>query len=496
MLVRLENDLASDSQTRLGSGGEISPRMIWRGRAAPQCRISSISIIIWRRHNKVGGQGMEQEILLKFLEVGAIDLKGDDAKLGKLRSTAKDLSTALRKRPSRTASFTMVAADPHIAATDPTVDEAMASLRHQWETVANAFSDRPVGILRAILLDAIVQAARSDDAIAVAFVNTARNALAHAEVSGEAEIWSEAVSEIETKVDARAEAEWATPEMVTVDPLQYTPPAPAPAGHEVPTVDRSELQAEIYSAAGPWGPSNPNRHQPNGNPQAWSNEFATKMSIAIAEALDGMAQALAQAPVDLSAPLSSLARAVTVHVDRALASFSGATAGLQRRTNLLWWKEALYSPSAHASYLDMPPFEASALMALDLHGQVPTYSPASVSAFLRETIRCLPAGKGDQDNGERDVASLVHDARTTAFMQPFRTMAAQYAPAPVGRGPLLSLIGHPQNSGAVEAPALRALGGMDVSTKMTPSDWGTYLFRELQAARATSDSPTKRAKKK
>ncbi|MCW2905115.1 MAG: hypothetical protein JWO67_7380, partial [Streptosporangiaceae bacterium] len=317
---------------------------------------------------------MGQEFLLRFLEIGAIDLKGDDTKLDKLRSTAKDLSAALRKAPSKTASFTMVAADPNIAATDPTVDEAMASLRRQWETVANAFAGRPVGVLRAILLDAIVQAARSDDAIAVAFVNTARNALAYAETSDEAEIWREAVSEIETKVDARAEAEWATPEMVTVDPLQYTPPTPVSMDYEKPTVDRDKLKAKIHSAAGPWGPTNPNPHQPHNNPNSWSQEFANRMSVAISEALDGMAEELAPAPVDLSGPLATLAKAVTVHVDKALASFSGATAGLQRRTNLLWWKEALYSPSAHASYLDLPPFEASALMALDLHEQVPTYS--------------------------------------------------------------------------------------------------------------------------
>jgi hypothetical protein len=438
---------------------------------------------------------MEEEFLLKFLEIGAIDLKGDDTKLEKLRSTAKDLSATLRKAPSRTACFTMVAADPNVAATDPTIEEAMASLRKQWVTVANAFVGRPVSILRAILLDAIVQAARSDDAIAVAFVNTARNALAHAETSNEAEIWREAVSEIETKVDARAEAEWATPDMITVDPLQYTPPAQVSTVYEVPTVNQNELKAKIYSALGPWGPNNPNPHHFNNNTPVWAQEFANRMSLAIAEELDGMADELAPAPVDLSGPLSTLAKAVTSHVDKALASFSGATAGLQRRTNLLWWKEALYSPSAHASYLDLPPFEASALMALDLHGQVPTYSPASVSAFLREAIRCLPVEKDDQGNGRRDVADLLHDARTTAFMLPFRTLAAQYAPEPVGRGPLLSLIGHPRGSGAIEATTLRTLGGLDASTKMTPSEWGTYLFRELQTARATSESPTKRAKK-
>lgn len=439
---------------------------------------------------------MEQEFLLKFLEAGTIDLKGDDAKLDKLRSTAKDLSAALRKAPSKTACFTMVAADPNIAATDPTVEEAMVALRKQWETVANAFSGRPVGILRAILLDAIVQAARSDDAIAVAFVNTARNALAHAETADETEIWREAVSEIETKVDTRAEAEWATPEMITIDPLQYTPPAPVPTDYEAPSVNQDELKAKINSAAGPWGSNNPNRYHLQNNPQAWSQDFADRMTIAIAEALDGMAEELAPAPVDLSSPLSTLAKAVTAHVEKALASFSGATAGLQRRTNLLWWKEALYSLSAHASYLDLPPFEASALMALDLHEQVPTYSPASVSAFLREAIRCLPVEEGDQGNGRRDVADLLHDARTTAFMQPFRALAAQYAPEPVGRGPLLSLIGHPRDSGAIEATTLRTLSGVNASTKMTPSEWGTYLFRELQTARATSNSSTKRTKKK
>ncbi len=439
---------------------------------------------------------MEQEFLMRFLEIGAIDLKGDDTRLDKLRSTVKDLSANLRKAPSKTASFTMVAADPNIEAKDPTVEEAMTSLRKQWETVANAFACPPVGILRAILLDAIVQAARLDDAIAVAFVNTARNALAHAETSVEAEIWQEAVKEIETKVDARAEIEWATPEMITVDSLSYTPPSPALTDYESPTVDRKKLEAEILSAASPSG-NNANPYWISNNPQAWSNEFSSRMSVVIAKTLDRMAKELEPAPVDLSGPLSTLAKAITGHVEKALSSFSGATAGLQRRTNLLWWKEALYSPSAHASYLDLPPFEASALMALDLHEQVPTYSPASVSAFLREAIRCLPVEKvkGDHGSDERDFASLVADARTTELMQPLRALAAQYVPAPIGRGPLLSLIGHPHDSHATDAMVMRALCGVDASTKMTPPEWGAYLFRELQTARATSGSPAKRLRK-
>jgi GTPase-associated system helical domain len=438
---------------------------------------------------------MSSEYLMRFLDIGAIDLKGDDSRLEKLRATAKDLSAVLRKAPAKTASFTMVAADPGVASDDPTIQEAMAALRKQWETVSNAFSSPPVAILRAVLLDAIVQAARSDEAISVAFVNTARNALAHAETANEAVVWREAVGEIEGKVDARAEQEWATPEMITVEALEYTPPAAVAPKHKVPTVDRDALQTSIHRSAGPWNGNPSNQYSPHANPQQWAASFAEHMTGVIGGQLDTLAKGLAPAPVDLSGPLTTLATAVTAHVEKALASFSGATAGLQRRTNLLWWKEALYSPSVHESYLDLPAFEAAALMALDLHEQVPTYSPASVSAFLKEAIRCLPADPGGTDGGKQEIVTLVSDARTTEFMQPFRNLAAQYVQAAAGRGPLLSVIGHPQSPGTVDAAALRALAGLDAAAKMTPSDWGTYLFRELQSARATNAS-AKRPKKK
>lgn len=438
---------------------------------------------------------MSSEYLMRFLEIGAIDLKGDDTKLEKLRATARDLSAVLKKASAKTVCFTMAAADPGISSDDPTIQEAMAALRKQWETVSNAYARPPVAILRAILLDAIVLAAQADDAISVAFVNTARNALAHAETSDEEAVWREAVGEIEAKVDARAEAEWATPEMIEVDPLQYAAPASVAQKMKVPTVDRGALQTLIHRAAGPWGGNGSNQHSTNSSPQQWSASFSEKMSAAIADELESMAKGMVPAPVDLSGPLSALASAVGTHVEKALASFSGATAGLQRRTNLLWWKEALYSPSAHESYLDLPPYEAAALMALDLHEQVPTYSPASVSSFLKEAIRCLPVDPADAESGKREVASLVQGARTTTFMQPFRNLAGQYVQAAEGRGPLLSVIGHPQNPGTIDTGQLRALVGIDADAKMTPAEWGTYLFRELQSARATN-AGVKRSKRK
>ena len=90
---------------------------------------------------------------------------------------------------------------------------------------------------------------------------------------------------------------------------------------------------------------------------------------------------------------------------------------------------------------------------------------------------------------------LVQDARTTTFMHPFRNLAAQYVQAAEGRGPLLAVIGHPQNPGAIDAARFRTLVGIDATAKMSPAEWGTYLFRELQSARATN-AGVKRSKRK
>lgn len=437
---------------------------------------------------------MAQEYLLEFLNVGVIDLNGDDSKLEKLRDTAKDLAAILRKRPAKATHFTMVAADPGIAAADPSIVEAMDALRQRWQTISNTHKGLPVAILRAILLDAIVQAARADDTIAVAFVNTARNALAYAQVANEAEIWRQAVSEIETKVDERAEAEWTTPEKISVPSMNYTPTNPEGGSVEKLEVNLETLKERISAATNPNGGTNPNPYWIQNNPQQWGHAFAERLAMALAQPINTMAASLAAAPVDLTGPFSGLAEAVAGHVDKALASFSDATAGLQRRTNLLWWKEAMYSPSAHASYLDLPSFDAAALMALDLHKQVPTYSPASVSALLRQTINALPSAEGSPGKGKREFEHLVRDATGSTTMGPFRELAATYAPTPTGRGPLLSLLGYPREATTVEAAALRDYAGVDATTTMSPSEWGTYLFRELQAARAIN--PTKRPKKK
>ena len=139
---------------------------------------------------------------------------GDDAKLGHLRQTARDLSEILKKTPAKASPFALVAFDPDVPSTDPNHRRSGGNAARSGGRPTSTHSTaHPSTVFRAMLLDALIRAAGDNDTVAAAFVASARNVLPFMEVGEEREIWAEIVGEIEGKVEARAEREWATPDI-------------------------------------------------------------------------------------------------------------------------------------------------------------------------------------------------------------------------------------------------------------------------------------------
>ncbi|MGA9916342.1 MAG: GTPase-associated system all-helical protein GASH [Paraburkholderia sp.] len=433
-----------------------------------------------------------EEYLLRFLELGVIDVGGVDDKLEKIRSASRELAAELAKLPAKTAVFTTAAADPETPAVDESIVAGMSMLKNKWTTVSNTFSSTPVAIVRAILLEALVLASRKSETIAVGFVNTARNVLPYVQLGDEQKVWLDAVKEIEGRVDERAEQEWTTPERIETPSLDFQAPEPVVSKAQTVEVDRATLETDITRSSGPWFGNSRNQYQMS-QVQQWAQAFSTGISQAVADCIEDAVQQVAPEPVDLATPFGTLSKAVTAYVEKLFVSFGDATAGLQRRTNLLWWKEALYSQSLRASYRSLPVFEAAALMALDLHEQVPTYSPASVAAFLEEAILELP------DNGAPEKMSLL-ELLTLSLgsvgLAPLKNAASKLFAEPVGHGPLLAIVGHTGDSSRLDAQTIGRLSGVAAGASLSAPEWGAVLFRELQAARATSAPAPKRSRGK
>ena len=238
-----------------------------------------------------------------------------------------------------------------------------------------------------------------------------------------------------------------------------------------------------------------NPQWPQNDPNTWNYEFGKRTAQTVGDAITRAVEGLSVEGVDLPAFTTETARAISDHLTETLQAVSTAAAGLQRRTNLLWWKEALFSPSARISYRELSPADAVVLMAFDMHQQIPTFSPASVAAFLRETVVALPTIDAEKTSSIRE---LVERTRDTDVLSQLRTEAAKLVSAPSGRCSVLAVIGHPDAIPQLDDPGFRDRIGVKPDTALTLPDWSVWVFRELQAARAVDEAstPKRRAPRK
>lgn len=437
---------------------------------------------------------MNEDVLLRFLNKGLIDVGGDDGKLHRLRQTAADLTGTLEENPAKVSSFALVAFDPDVPADDPTIVEMAEALSKNWETYINTFAETPVTVFRAMLLDALIRACEKNETVAAAFVSSARNVLPLVEVGGEREIWVEVVADIERKVESRAEREWATPDSISVPDVKFGSASGVEVRISSEKANRANLSKWLQAAAGPTSHTTNGQEATDGNrfwaqdtSGQWVYQFGTRAAAAVGESIDRAIGGLSLEGVDLPGLAQEMGAAVSKHVTTTLQAVSDATAGLQRRTNLLWWKEALFSPSVHTSYRDMTALEAAVLMAYDMHLQIPTFSPASVAAFLRETVIALPTIDNEEKTPIRELVERTCDAEVLSGL---RSEAGRLVDAPEGRSSILAVIGHANTMSQIDDRGFRNRVGVKPEKVLTMAEWSVWIFREFQAARAVAEAAT------
>lgn len=429
---------------------------------------------------------MSDSVLLRFLSGGLINVGGDDIKLKKLQETSQGVAEILKEHPSKVPNYSLIAFDPEAPPDDPVILEVLGILKEVWPTYVNTFASTPVQILRAIILDALVSSAEEDDRVAVAVAACARNVLPFMETGNEFSIWVDVVGKIEDSVDRRAEAEWSTPDNIDIPAFAANAIAPIKVGNSAAKVDRDSFKETLTTAAKGIGQYYPH------NPGTWAQNFGNSLADPIADVLDKISANAKVNAVDISSPLRELGNAVSSYVSSAVKAFGIATSGLQRRTNLIWWKQSLYSLSKRKSYRAFPRTVAASLMAFDLYHQIPMFSPASVSAFLEEAIHSLPEAA---DPSGRPLKEIVTEACTDPSVEILRSEASKLFATPKGRSPILALVGHLSDHASSSDYDLRRIVGVPPDVRITDAQWASWIFRDLQAGRASKEQPKKRSGK-
>jgi hypothetical protein len=153
-----------------------------------------------------------------------------------------------------------------------------------------------------------------------------------------------------------------------------------------PQINKDELVAALARAVGPTdkegkAQSNPNPHWPNTG-QLWAQEFPARAAEGIASAFQAATKGY----------LDEIQEGVREGLER-LAKGIEKMAIRDAKSELLWIRTSLFSPSAGGSYRDLGDDDLLFHTVLDISRAVNSTAPPSVAFFLRDLVKHLSEKK-------------------------------------------------------------------------------------------------------
>jgi hypothetical protein len=320
------------------------------------------------------------------------------------------------------------------------------------------------------MLEALSKAAEEDWTATLAIWNASSSLLPHMGGGPEQVITREFISELGGECETHSSEEWQIGDTAAKNFPEFEIKLPAIKAIQV---DEAELTNGFSDAAGQYNQNsqtfgNPNPHWPSQS-QHWAWQFAPRAASAVATSVNKALAATSPAIKGLS---DQLAPALKKHAKELGKWVIGSAQRNERFTALLWWKQALYSPSLQRSYRELSPAGAIITLSFDLGSVSGAPVPLSVESFLRETIRNLLP-----DNPKMTLAELVAATQAGDGIESCLPTAPDGTPHRVSLREFLSVARQ-----AVPAhETVPAYTGVLPSTSLPISEWAVWLLRERLA---------------
>lgn len=355
------------------------------------------------------------DLLTQLLNAGLIDkLDGNDDRFIKMEKAAEAVAQQLREQPPLLIRAILAGFDHDIPADDPLLVQAEQALLNEWQTMRSIHTDRPVNLLRAILLAACNQAADDGDNAAILWL-TAADTLPMLGLGKEEAVVRQMLTAWVKRLEANAMFHFDSSAKQTEGDLLGELELPEIAEIEPPRVNRDSLLLKVQASAGPSNEqgqplADPNPYWTNSH-QAWVYQFAPRMQRLLADELDNLATSLCESQDEavqqiqdyLTTLASAVNEAMLCHQNRILETQQAE----QTRLNALWWSEALYSSSLTCSYRELPQSLATVVMAIDLLNEVCKPTPASVGYLLAEAVNRLSEAGFDRKLTLHDLLTVL-----------------------------------------------------------------------------------------
>lgn len=328
---------------------------------------------------------MENKLLQPLLQAGLLDIGDSDDRLANIEKSIADLQKKLDENRGLLPAYTLVALDPQIQDNEQALVDTETIVATHWKALRAKFSERPIPVLRAVIINALYNLGIDDPYIARIIYLTASNYYPYAKLGREKDIVEELIKEFGNIAEENATKEWALSEEkpdLKLGALKITG-----LKFDEVSVDKTKLKASLKNAAN----RPPEGYNPYQHPNEWAEHFSKHAGDGIATIFNSLVKdfATSLSPTSIETPINKFFTDFKKSLDLTLKSSFDSIIAVDRRSKLLWWKETLYSASLKNSYRTLDKNSQPIIMAHDLYKQLPEITPASVDFLLRDTLLLL-----------------------------------------------------------------------------------------------------------
>jgi GTPase-associated system-like protein len=390
-----------------------------------------------------------------------------------------------KKANSDIVPFTLVALDPKVKDTDPVVQLVEGIIKKKWPAFKNsvtATKDKSTTYVRAVILESLSQLAKKNPTTAALVWLTARDVIRYYQLGSEESVISRLLQELADQTEENGKAEWGISQ--NLQEIEFKGAEIIIPGIKAAQIDEEALKkhlldANVHSAYSSQAGGGKN---PHGFRDHNSWQYFQFMSE---NAAKGIMEVVDSALIQQTKSLSSISSLIQKSLDSYFAqlqpflkelnqAFANRIAANNKRSELLWWKQSLYSRSLNASYRSLDKLNAAVAIALDLAEQVVGFYPESVDYLLRETLKDVHS---EQVEEERLLSDWLKDSNN--LHRVIQSALNKHAAKGDERKPFLSAWANVVKSG--ETTDFFTETGIDKKAKMTVSDLAVWLFHGLQA---------------
>lgn len=415
---------------------------------------------------------MARSILQEYLNLQFIPLD-DDSALDKLKKASAEIAKKLQKDKSKIIPYTLVALDPQITVDDSSLAEVKEVVIKHWSVFTTKASDLLVTYLRAVILEALQSISDNAHFAGVIWL-TGSCAFPYYNLDRETDTLKQWLEGIGHVYEQEAEGQWSIPsELKLGSPTQVTLNTTvnySPVNAETLTTElKAASVTSQYGGENPYGVNNWN---------TWPDYFSKRSG-------DGFAKEINRA---LSSQSSSLKKGLDGYNTQLNEYFSGlgkyvesiskqmimGTQSIQRRSQLLWVKEALFSVGQKISYRDIPKSNLPFVLAKDMQSLITFIYPVSVDFFTKEILRNVIT--------DADVKLSFSNLLEVDNLKSIQSILGTQNTIDSSRKPLISyiqrLVSNQTAIGQMESET-----GINPESKISLTDFTIYLLHDLQALR-------------